>query len=510
MDLLLKEKTPSTFENAVTVTGFGKFNILLLLVIIPANFASVFETTTMSFIFSPAQCDLDLSLEDKGFLNSITFIGMISGGLIWGFLFDTLGRKKLLVCGYLLDGTFVFLSAFSQSITPLIICKFLGGFIINGPFAAMSAYLSEFHCAKYRSRIQLTIGTVNTIGTIILPLLSWAILPRAWEFSLFGGVYHSWNVYLLLCSIPAFYSGIVFLFLPESPKFLMTTGKNEKALKIFRKVYRINSGEPEESFPITELVDETAIPTDSKHGGKVTANRTKIQALKEGWQQINPLFHSPYSIKMVLVCLIQICNLQSVSMLRLWLPEMFQAIEDYKLHHNGSTDSLCTMLQQLKPNKAVTGCTINMDNAPVYINSIIVSSVSLGGYLVTGSIINLIGKKKILVILGFLSSISSCSLYISQNNATTIALSSVFTGMMSICINVILSVVVAIFPTTLRTLTLSIAMMIGRIGAVSGSMLFPVLLQIGCFPTFFYIGGTVLCSTLLCFLLPYTENKELR
>lgn len=40
------------------------------------------------------------------------------------------------------------------------------------------------------------------------------------------------------------------MFLPESPKFLMTTGRNEKALTIFRKVYRINTGEPEDSFPV--------------------------------------------------------------------------------------------------------------------------------------------------------------------------------------------------------------------------------------------------------------------
>ncbi|KAJ8919146.1 hypothetical protein NQ315_012132 [Exocentrus adspersus] len=500
-----KQKGPSTFEDAVTVTGFGKFNILLLLITIPANFASVFETTTMSYIFSPAQCDLDLSLEDKGFLNSITYIGMISGAVIWGFLFDVLGRKKLLVCGFLLDGTFMMLSSFSQSIVPLIICKFLAGLIINGPFAAMSAYLSEFHCAKYRSKIQLTIGTVNTVGSMVLPLLAWAILPRSWDFHLFGGVYHSWNIYLLVCSIPAFYSGIVFLFLPESPKFLMTIGRNEKALKLFKK-----SLLSQYCIDIKELVDETTIASDSKYGGKVTANRSKIQALREGWQQISPLFHSPYLLQMVLVCVIQAGYVQSVNMIRLWLPQIFQAIEDYQLHHNGTTASLCTMLQQLTPKETVSGCTVNMDNASVYSNSLIVATVSLCCYLVAGFVINMAGKKKILIILGTVSSVACSCLYFSQATTVTIALSSVYIGLMSICVNVVLSVVVAIFPTTLRTLALSIAMMIARIGAVAGSLLFPVLLQTGCFETFFFVGGLVLCSALLCFILPDTENKDLK
>lgn len=133
------------FETAMAATGFGKFNVLLLLLAIPAGWTSVFETSTMSYVFPVAQCDLKLSLEDKGLLNSATYIGkkiihesnfhlictvligMISSGLIWGFFADTLGRKKLLVFGYLLDGLSVLVSGFSQSFWMLLISKFIGG-----------------------------------------------------------------------------------------------------------------------------------------------------------------------------------------------------------------------------------------------------------------------------------------------------------------------------------------------------------------------------------------------
>lgn len=54
---------------------------------------------------------------------------MISSAFIWGFLCDTLGRRKLLFIGFLLDGCFVLMSALSQSFTGLIITKFLGGFM---------------------------------------------------------------------------------------------------------------------------------------------------------------------------------------------------------------------------------------------------------------------------------------------------------------------------------------------------------------------------------------------
>jgi VNT family MFS transporter (synaptic vesicle glycoprotein 2) len=67
---------PADFETAVSATGFGKFNILLLLIVIPSGLATSIESSTMSFVFPTAQCDLDLSLDDKGLLNAITYLGI--------------------------------------------------------------------------------------------------------------------------------------------------------------------------------------------------------------------------------------------------------------------------------------------------------------------------------------------------------------------------------------------------------------------------------------------------
>lgn len=54
---------------------------------------------------------------------------MITSGLVWGFLADTLGRRKLLIVGYLLDALVVLCSAFSQTFEMLAIFKYLGGFV---------------------------------------------------------------------------------------------------------------------------------------------------------------------------------------------------------------------------------------------------------------------------------------------------------------------------------------------------------------------------------------------
>lgn len=84
--------------------------------------------------------------------------------------------------------------------------------------------------------------------------------------------------------------------MPESPKFLMTAGRNEEALKIFKKVYKINSGKPSDSYQIQALVDEVQ---------QISKQKSKKQALKEGVQQLKPLVKAPYLSKFIMVCSIQ-------------------------------------------------------------------------------------------------------------------------------------------------------------------------------------------------------------
>lgn len=55
---------------------------------------------------------------------------------------------------------------------------------------------------------------------------------------------------MIVCSLPALTASITFMFLPESPKFLMTTGKNTEALAIFKRMYKTNTGRQLSSFPV--------------------------------------------------------------------------------------------------------------------------------------------------------------------------------------------------------------------------------------------------------------------
>lgn len=42
--------------------------------------------------------------------------------------------------------------------------------------------------------------------------------------------------------------------MPESPKFLMSQGRNSEALQAFQKVFHINTGKPKDSYPVGDIV----------------------------------------------------------------------------------------------------------------------------------------------------------------------------------------------------------------------------------------------------------------
>lgn len=120
-----------------------------MLIALPCCFASVFEAASTSYIIPSAECDLQLSLVAKGYLNAISYagkylygslenviilqslcaLGMITSAIPWGYAADILGRRKLLIVGFSLDSVCMVASAMSQNVWQLMLFKYLGGFM---------------------------------------------------------------------------------------------------------------------------------------------------------------------------------------------------------------------------------------------------------------------------------------------------------------------------------------------------------------------------------------------
>ncbi|XP_013190386.2 synaptic vesicle glycoprotein 2C-like [Amyelois transitella] len=488
--------TPADFETAIAATGYGRFNICLMLCTLPAFWSAVSVTSNVSYIFTRARCDMQLSLLDMGTVNAITYGGMISSAMIWGFLSDTLGRRRIMVWGFFFSGILEFCVSISQNFIMLLLTRFASGFLFNGPFAVLISYLAELHRTELRARVILLTSLFYTIANTTLPLLAWAILTKEWHFYIFGNsfVIHAWNLFLMATALVPLLTGLAFLCLPESPKFLMSRGRNEEALEVFKRIYTMNTGKPKSDFPVAVLVEE-----------KSEQQARGVAALRGGWAQLAPLFRAPHVKWLVLLCTIHIGCMFGSNTLRLWYPQLAAMIG------SNSNESLCAAIApEATAPPDDESCQPIQTDMLTYLQSAIVGAGSVLTYGIGGVLVNRCGKK---LVAGFSSVLSAVTIvmlpFLGTGAFTVVALVTTALALSSLCGASLSSITVDLFPTSLRVMALATFLMCGRVGTIMGTVAFPALMQYGCLPPFITIAAVLGTIGLACSIIPNTNLKKL-
>ncbi|XP_061392162.1 organic cation transporter 1-like [Musca vetustissima] len=524
---------PADFETAIKACGFGRFNIFLLMAGLPVVLAACFASAVISYILPSAECDLNLDLLDKGILNAITYCGMIISAMGWGYLADKKGRRNLLICGHLLDVICVLCAAMSQSRTQLMIAKFFSGIVMCGPFAILVSYLSEFHGSHFRMRIMMIVGIMISIATLTMPLLAIVVLPADWNFQIFNMNFVAWKVYLAVCGLPSLLSSVIFGFFPESPRFLISQGRNTEALEVFRKMYAANTGKSKDTYPIQELIKEikqkdegslnkiqvATIEANTKDicnegNPEMGTNNVKDATLMDKQPNIfKTLCSRQYLGLSIQVCLIEFFIMIGQNTLRLWLPQLFASLNEYEQISNEST-SMCTIFEYSvnKTNlmKNSTDECVVIITPSSYTNNIIVGCVGFIIYLAAGTLITAIGNKRIQVIGLTVAGSCGIALYWSSTSLTTLILTSTYSALGSMSASSAIGSSVNLFPTSLRTMIVSLTLMIGRIGSIAGNVVFPIFMSFGCIPPIAMIGIVLYLGCLLCAFLPNSNKVELK
>lgn len=100
--------------------------------------------------------------------------------------------------------------------------------------------------------------------------------------------------------------GIFFLMLPESPKYVFSSGNEEETLKILRTMFKANTGKPIEDYPVDEIIKDLEYKEAVKQLNAKKAN-CAFDTLKSMWSQTIPLFQRPHLKNTFIACLIQFC-----------------------------------------------------------------------------------------------------------------------------------------------------------------------------------------------------------
>lgn len=110
-------------------SGYGSFNIAVLLSAGLCLMVVIIETMGMMFVVPAAQCDLHLSLGEKGLLSAISFLGVVSSSHLWGFIADTRGRRIVLLISMISSFLTTSVASFIPQHSIFILLRFINGFL---------------------------------------------------------------------------------------------------------------------------------------------------------------------------------------------------------------------------------------------------------------------------------------------------------------------------------------------------------------------------------------------
>lgn len=112
-----------------SLAEFGTFNYLAIVIAGMIITAVMLETLSISFVIAVAECDLNLTTEQKGILGAVALVGIIVSSHLWGFLADTQGRRKVIIPTMLAGFGVSFVSSFTTDFATITACRFLTGFL---------------------------------------------------------------------------------------------------------------------------------------------------------------------------------------------------------------------------------------------------------------------------------------------------------------------------------------------------------------------------------------------
>ncbi|XP_021187136.3 major myo-inositol transporter IolT isoform X2 [Helicoverpa armigera] len=494
-------------NKAYEVCKFGWFHVKLLFVSFFGCIASILVTNTTSYLLPIAECDLNMNLKQKGLLNAMPYFGMFVSTVIAGFLIDTFGRIYFLRIGF--GGIFLctLFSASSQTYEMLAAAKLCEGILFATSLAAISCLTSEFCHSSIRDRVMFCQSSYAALTQILSPAMAWGILIQDWRYSFFDGAFvlNVWNFYLLAMSLWSLTAFLLYLMLPESPKFLVTQKRYVEARNILIKIYVENSRKPADTFPYPEIFEkEIKEAATEKEDASKTKFGTKILA---GLRNMKPLFHRPLLGYLGLIGLMQFITLGIHNVIRLWFPQLSTIVEHYKLDAN---QNLCDLLDAYtgtlkvknNPNSTAGVCVPHVSGSETYINSIIIGLISILPYFISGVIVNKVGKKALLFVGGVISSGALLGLRWSSSKAMMVAFFSVNIAITQTMKSLTQVVLIDVVPTAMRTLALSLVMLTARVGTLVSNVAFPILLAMGCSIPFYTMAAMMSCVVMLSIFLP--------
>src|SRR5699024_2252532 len=179
----------------------------------------------ISFVIAALSVHWSITKGDGSLIASAGFAGMAIGASLGGLLADRIGRRSVFALTLLIYGVATGASALSTGLAMLIALRFVVGLGLGAELPVASTLMSEFAPARIRGRVIVWLEAFWALGWILAAVIGTFVAasgPTGWRWALAVGL------------VPAAYSLVIRLGMPESVRFLERKGCTEEAERVVR------------------------------------------------------------------------------------------------------------------------------------------------------------------------------------------------------------------------------------------------------------------------------------
>ena len=182
-----------------------------------------------------------------GFIASMYLAGAVAGSLVFGYLTDRWGRKRLFFLTLAVYLVGVLLTALSWDKWSFALFRFMTGAGIGGEYAAINSTIDELIPAAYRGRVDIIVNGSYWIGAALGAASTIVILdPRLLPPNL------GWRIGFGMGALVGLFILALRKYIPESPRWLMTHGYQREAEESIEQIESEVAGQTGETLePVT-------------------------------------------------------------------------------------------------------------------------------------------------------------------------------------------------------------------------------------------------------------------
>ncbi|XP_037722377.1 synaptic vesicle glycoprotein 2B [Drosophila subpulchrella] len=476
-------------DTALLTMGYGCGQVIIFIVSFFVYMYSVSESMSAGYLVILTSCDFATSRGEKTLLANSLLGGMVASGLFIGLLADRYGRKFIIRIGLIGGLCFSMISAFMPELYSLSVMRMIVGIFLSGVASLQVGFLTEFHAPKWRPLAVTLCSQSQSAALIYCPLMGMSILPQNFSVTLSSSYdMRAWRFLMFLIEIPGWIALLGICLVPETPYFLMSVRREEKAIAALQWICRMNKKKWED-FDISII----EVP------------RTTI--LREGfwknlWDESIRLFQRPYVGKFIL-CLTLIFGIFFVSIgLGIWFPVI-------RNMDNSGHNRLCELinnnptLMKREP-EVVNGteagpppCNDVMSN---FIDPIYYGLTYMSCFILSSLLLQCLPRKYVIALHLLIAFVLGISLNALREPTLVLIFFTLMMVLPGVLIPLATSALVDCMPTHLRGKAICMVRSLARFGGVLGSTMIGMLIRVTCDVTFnIFILVLAVCIVLAVF-----------